>query len=152
MGATRVIARFVSVLDIMMILLGSLMIMLLHADLRRTRDRVNSEDTRNGPGTLAQMADLGFIYLYAGWEGEQNGRCYLLTPDGKIGREVSTSRPDDLQEIIKTRRQKNQVVLLLFSKDGWYSAWDQNKLDQLEKIWEVPVVPVYNAQLLERKK
>jgi len=147
MGATQVIARFVSLLDVMMILLGSLMIMLLYADLRRTRDRVRAEDTANGPETLAQMADLGFIYLYAGWEGEQNGRCYLLLPDGKIGREVSTSRPDDLQQIISARRQKNQVVLLLFSANGWYSEWDNERLDQLEKIWRVPVVPVYNARV-----
>ncbi len=119
MTATRVIARFVSLLDVVMILVGVLLIISLYADPCRRQDRSNAEANVVGPKTLAEMANLEFIYLYAGWKDEQNGRCYVLTRDGKIGKEVSTTRPDDLQRIMKARRQKNQVILLLFSENGF---------------------------------
>lgn len=142
MRATGVIVRFLSLLDVAFILLGVLMVILLHAEVRRT---VGQSDGQTG---LAALADVSFIYLYAGWRGEQDGRCYLLaSPDGEIEGEVRTDTDEDIQAIVKTRRQKNHVILLLFDSDGWFPSWTKEKLASLEETWKLKVVPVYNVRL-----
>jgi len=141
MRATGVIVRFLSLLDVAFMLLGVLMVTLIYADFQR---RTEMPEQKRG---LAEVADVGFIYLYAGWKGEQDGRCYLLSPDVKLGKEVRTDTPDDIREITSARERNNQVVLLLFSEDGWYSGWDAKKLADMEKTWGLKVVPVYNVPL-----
>lgn len=146
MRATGVLVRFLSLLDIALILLGILMITLLHTQLRSTpNQRVSTADS------LAELTDVDFVYLYAGWKGAENGRCYLLSGNREIGREVRTDTADDIQEVLTARRTQkeraNQVVMLLFSDDGWYSAWDAKRLAEIEQTWKVKVMPVYNVRL-----
>lgn len=148
MRATGVIARFLSLMDVGLILLGVLMVILMHADVRRRAAPIEK------PTGLAEVADVGFIYLYAGWQGEQNGRCYLLSsPNGGIEREVSTKTADDIKDILSKRERRNQVVMLLFSDDGWYSAWNPEKMAAIERTWNLKVIPIYNVRLprLEKK-
>lgn len=147
MKATGVIARFLSLLDIALILLGLLMITLMLAQLRSDAKQGNS--SADG---MAELANVDFVYLYAGWKGAENGRCYLLiSANGEIGREVRTDTADDIQEVLAARRTQkeraNQVVMLLFSDDGWYSAWDPKRLAGIEQTWKVKVVPIYNVRL-----
>lgn len=147
MRATGVIVRFLSLLDVGFMLLGVLMVILMHADVRRRTENIEE------PKGLAERANVGFVYLYAGWKGDQNGRCYLLnSPRGEVVREVRTDTPDDFQEITSARERKNQIVLLLFSDDGWYSAWDAKRLAEIEQTWNVKVVPVYNVPLSRLEK
>ena len=145
MKATGVIVRFMSLLDVALILLGVLMITLTQAQMRSVAKQGNS--SADG---MAELADVDFVYLYAGWKGEENGRCYLLSANCQIGREVRTDTPDDIQEVLTARRTQknraNQVVMLLFSDDGWYSAWDAKKLAAIEQAWQVKVIPVYNVR------
>jgi hypothetical protein len=144
--ATGVIVRFLSLLDVALILLGVLMITLMQAQMRSDAKQGNS--SADG---MAELADVDFVYLYAGWKGGENGRCYLLSANREIGREVRTDTPDDIQEVLTARRTKkdraNQVVMLLFSDDGWYSAWDAKRLAGIEQTWKVKVMPVYNVRL-----
>jgi len=144
--ATGVIVRFLSLLDVALILLGVLMITLMQAQLRSDAKQDNS--STDG---LAELADVDFVYLYAGWQGAENGRCYLLSANREIGREVRTDTADDIQEVLtarKTQKERaNQVVMLLFSDDGWYSAWDAKRLAGIEQTWKVKVMPVYNVRL-----
>ena len=146
MRATGVIVRFLSLLDVALILLGVLMIALMQAQLRSDVKRGQSP-----AGGLVELADVDFVYLYAGWKGPENGRCYQLGPNREIGREVRTDTAEDLKGILASRSairgRKNQVVMLLFSDDGWYSAWDAKRLNGIEQAWEVKVVPVYNVRL-----
>jgi len=141
--ATAVIVRFLSLLDIALILLGVLMITLMQTQLRDPPPPKN-----NG---IAQQADITFVYLLAGWEGKQNGRCYLLTDRLEFGQEVRTDTADDLHEILAKEKtvaeRNNEVVMLFFSDEGWYAAWDVNKLAEIEKIWKIKVIPIYNVQL-----
>lgn len=144
--ASGVIVRFLSLLDVALILLGVLMIALMQAQLRSD---VKPPTTPADP--MSALADLDFIYLYAGWRGPENGRCYLLTADGGLGQEVRTDTADDIQAILAASRAKtersNQFVILLFSDDGWYSAWDASRLATIERTWKVNVIPAYNVRL-----
>lgn len=146
MKATGVIARFLSLLDIALILLGVLMITLMQAQLRS-----NAKQGHSPADGMAELADVEFVYLLAGWKGAENGRCYLLSANREIGREVRTDTADDLQEVLAARRAQkergNQVVMLLFSDEGWYSVWDAKRLAEIEQIWKVKVTPVYNVRL-----
>jgi hypothetical protein len=143
--ATGVIVRFLSVLDVALILLGVRMITLMQAQLRS-----DAKQGRYPADGVAELADVDFVYLYAGWKGPENGRCYRLNADREVGAEVRADTADDIEEILEQRAQRerpNQVVMLLFSDDGWYSAWDAQKLAAVEQTWRVKVIPVYNVRL-----
>jgi len=149
MKVTSVIARFISLVDVVLILLGVLLLVLLHAQVRSQVQRSKSEDKRD---EIQKVAGLDFLYFYVGWKGPEKDRCYFLdTSHLKLGREVRTDTADDLQLILKARNPKgertNPVVLLLFSDEGWYSTWDSKRLAALEQTWKIKVVPVYNVRL-----
>jgi len=140
--ATGVIARFLSLLDIALILLGVLMVILMQAQLH-SGVKQGSNQVDGAPA----LADIDFIYVYAGWNGTENGRCYLLGDDRKIGQEIRTDTADDIQAVLSARKASNQVVMLLFSDEGWYSAWDGKRVAEIEQAWKIKVIPVYNVQL-----
>lgn len=144
--ATGVIVRFLSLLDVIILHLGVLMLALMHAQLRTEAKRDNSPTD-----AMSQLAHIDVVYLYAGWKGVENGRCYLLGSNRQIEREVRTDTMDDIQEVLKAKRAQkeraNPVVMLIFSDDGWYSAWDEKRLAGIEQTWKVKVMPVYNVRL-----
>lgn len=146
MKASNVIVRFISLLDVTLILLGVLMITLLHAQLRS-----ESQQGSSASDQVAALFDIDFIYIYAGWRDSENGKCFLLDKGWRIGREIRTDKPDDIQSILSARKAQkegsNQVVMLLFSDNGWYSLWNQEKILQIEQAWKVKIVPVYNVRI-----
>lgn len=142
MKATGVIGRFLSLLDVALILLGVLMIILMQAQLSSGV----KQGTNQADGVSA-LADIDFIYVYAGWNGTENGRCYLLGADRKIGQELRTDSADDIQAVLSARKASNQVVMLLFADEGWFSAWDGRRVAEIEQAWKIKVIPVYNVRL-----
>jgi hypothetical protein len=144
--ATNVIGRFLSLLDVALILLGVLMIVLMHAQPRTPRPPISPVDD----GSDADK-DVGVVFAYAGWKDDEAGRCFLLDDVWKIVREIRTNSSHDIQQILAERKPPSahgeQVVLLLFSGDGWYSDWDEKKLAEIRMKWNVNVVPVYNVPL-----
>jgi hypothetical protein len=148
MRVTSIIARFISLVDVVLILLGVLLLVLLHAQVR-TQVQRPKEDKRD---EIQKVAGLDFLYFYVGWKGPEKDRCYFLdTSNLKLGREVRTDTADDIQLILKARNPKgertNPVALLLFSDEGWYSTWDSKRIAALEQTWKIKVVPVYNVRL-----
>jgi hypothetical protein len=149
MRATGVIVRFLSLLDVFLVLFGVMLIALLHA-----RGKSAAQGAKGADNSLRAAVDLDFIYVFAGWKGDQNGRCYVVGANRKVGtEEVRTDTAADIQRIMANQAAKNggtnQLVLLLFSDDGWDSAWDAKKIQALEKTWNVKVVPVYNVRLAQ---
>jgi hypothetical protein len=146
MRATGVIVRFLSLLDVFLVLFGVLMIAVLHAQLQGA-----AKETKTPTDALGEVADVDFIYLFAGWRRQESGRCYLLGPNQEVLREVRTDTADDIREILAARaadrERKNQLVMLLFGDDGWYAGWDSKKLEGIEQAWRIKVVPVYNVRL-----
>ncbi len=146
MRATGVIVRFLSLLDVAIILLGIFLLAIAQAQIRAPKKKVSAAGE-----AVRQAVANRFIYLYAGTQGEENGKAYLLGPDGRRLREVRTNVPDDLQQILKettTRNDSgNRVVLLLVSPLGFDTMWPPSRLAQMEKTWGVTVVPLYNVKL-----
>lgn len=146
MRASSVIVRFLSLLDVALLLLGILMVVLAHSQLR-------SDEAKQGSASL-DRADLAvpvdFIFVYAGWRGEQNGKCYLLGRNGKPGKELRTDSAADIRNIStgphgKERRKK--VVILVFPDDGWFSAWDEKKISAIKEAWGLDLFPLYKVPL-----
>ena len=150
MRATGVIVRFLSLLDVTLILLGVLMVALMHSQPRRP------STPENGPREIDKLGGFNlptaFLYLYAGWRGDQDGRCFELDPaTGKMGPGVRTDTDDDIGRISPGGAGLTRVVMLLFDEQGWYSGWDAKKLDEIEQAWKLKVVPVYNVGLPKDK-
>lgn len=147
MRATSVFVRFLSLLDVSLVLLGVLMLALTQAQLRSSA----GPDGRQAE-SLPELAGLELICLYAGWEGSQKGRCFLLNSKGEVGREVRTDTSTDIEEVLgvspQAKERKSQVVLLFFVSNGWYSDWPESRLSSIEKTWKVRVMPVYNVNPL----
>jgi hypothetical protein len=144
MRASGVIVRFLSLLDVALILLGFLMITLMQAQLRSSVTATTDEP--------AALANLGFVYLYV--SEQEPDKCRLLGPDREVLEEVRTDTPDDLRKLLSLRagdrRRKNDVVVILFSQGAWTSSWTAERFAQLRRTWGVEVVPVYNVRLERR--
>jgi hypothetical protein len=144
--ATGVICRFLSLLDVVLILLGLLMILLTQAQFQ-ARKGTPAAGTAEG---LQGIAAVDFIYLYAGTYGEERGRCYLVGPDRKLLREVRTDTADDLRRVLPPaagQDRPNRVIMLLVSDKGFDSMWDSKRLAAMEKTWGYKVIPIYNFNL-----
>lgn len=155
MRATSVICRFLSLLDVALILLGMLMIVLTQAQLRArppAPDPVESRDSLE-PSAAANRAReaIDFAYFYAGTRGAERGRCYQLGPQLELLREIRTDVADDARLAFDLApgggRKSNRAVMLLISDEGFDSMWSRQRLAELERAWGVKVVPVYNARL-----
>ena len=150
MRATGVLVRFLSLLDVALILLGVLMIALMHAQI----DAPAKRDPRPA-GEIAAVADVNFVYLFAGWrEHVDKGKFFLIGHNFEIGREISAETADDIRAILESQPgsqgRRNQVVMLLCDDDGWYNYLDAAKLRELEAVWDVNVVPISNVKLPQR--
>lgn len=144
MKFSGVIVRFISLLDITLILLGVFMLALMQTTLTKTPIKGGGEEAT----TVVDQVNI--IYLYAGWKGEQEGKCYLLDEKMKVDRTISTAAKDDIQAVVKARRgesKSNDLVMLLFDADGWFDSWPDKKLGELENNWGVKVVPIYNIKI-----
>ena len=145
MKSSGVIVRFLSLLDVALILLGVLMLALMQTTVSSQQQTSAAESN-----DVSAIDQVNFIYLYAGWKGEQKGHCYLLGQDMKIDRKVSTTSNEEIQAIIAERRDTDKstdVVMLLFDSDGWFASWPDRKINGLEDVWGVKVVPIYNVSI-----
>jgi hypothetical protein len=137
LNTSSVLVRFLSLLDITLILLGVLIVVLMQTSVTPAGASVNSE----AASTSTLKDQITFLNLYAGWQGEQQGRCYLLDESMKVGDEVSTTTDSDIKRLIG--RRQNVVVLLARDKEGWAVTWDQAFIEQLESIWKVQITEVF---------
>lgn len=139
MRATGVIARFLTLLDVALILLGIFLLAIAQAQLRVPERKLS--------GAIASR----FVYLYAGTQGDENGKCYQLSPEGRVMGEVRTDVPDDVQQLLKQanpgQESGNRVVLLVISPLGFDTRWPPSRLAEMEKVWGVKVVPLYDLNL-----
>ena len=138
MKATGVIARFVSLLDIVLVLLGLLMIVLT-----QTQPQTPSQAADD---LGAAAADVEFIYLVAGF-GPRQGRVYLLGPGGRPGKEIQTDNSEEIDRLRNMSPNSNQIFVLMYSKDGWFAEWDDARRAALDKAWKASVVHIYNVEL-----
>ena len=170
-SVSNVVVRFMSLLDVALILVGVLMLMLIQSSPRSLAGREDAVSwAAGGAAESAEtsrqvIADqIRLVYVYAGWRGDRDGRCFELTPTMKIGREISVGSDRDIRRLIaRTDSRGNSrgggrregrgddsttaVVVLLFERDGWFPSWTAEKIQSLRQVWGVDVVPLYNARL-----
>ena len=149
--AAGVIARFLSLLDVTLILLGVLMLTLAQASLNKpppptdVGDKVKEKDKR------LQSSNVNFIYVFVGGQAAEKGKLYLLKPDLKRGQEVSETNPQDIEAVKKlnkdTKKNGNQVVMLLFDDNSFHSDWPSERIDKLKKTWKTDIISIYEFKL-----
>lgn len=152
MKAANVIRRFLSLLDVALLLLGLLMVTLTQTQLQAEKE-AGEQAQLAADLSLARAAGLDFVYLLAGTSGAESGHCFLLGPDRQPIREIRTDRPDDLQwELTRQaagRMGQTAIVMLVVSDKGFDSMWSAARLAQMERTWGVKIVPLYNTRLDE---
>ena len=145
MRATGVISRFLSLLDVALLLLGMLMLTLTQAQLRAKVGQATASEELTG------IAQVDYVYLFAGTYGEQRGRCYALGPKQQLLREVRTDVADDIEllldEPVPGANPQTRAVMLLISGRGFDSMWDAERISAMEDIWGLKIIPIYNIDL-----
>jgi hypothetical protein len=126
-----VVVRFISLLDVTLVLVGVLLIVL-------TQTSEGRDDNPDTPITFG--LEINVIYFYGDWEGDQKGKVYLLDESWKSVKEVDTNSPEDIDQVIKTRglnvRSDNVLLILLTNRDGWYGkAFGKKHLEKIAEVW-----------------
>ena len=95
---------------------------------------------------LASQLLRGLTLVYAETaKGPNFDRCFLLTDDGKPGKEiplVATKHPSDIPEIAP-----GMTVVVLISGAGFDSRWTRKRIAEIESTFEIRVIPLYNIDL-----
>lgn len=145
MRATSVICRFLSLLDVALILLGVLMVMLVQVQLRGANRQAATAVRSTSDGIVA----VDFFHVYAGTHGEERDKCYQVGPNRNRIREIRTDSAEGLPWSVtpQGQDQPNQVVMLLISDRGFDSMWGAERLSQMEKTWGRKIIPIYNFSL-----
>ena len=144
MRATGVVSRFLSLLDVILLFLGILMVAMMQASLTD-----QESVTPDSEQSIESKAGMDFIFLYAGWKDSQAGKCYLMEKDMRIGKEIRTDTKTDIEELAldsKRRKKTNLIVFLVLSKSGWHDSWQGERIKEIEKIWGMTIIKLYNVE------
>ena len=151
-GSGKAIARFLSLLDVVLLLLGYFVIAARHQTAetltRVVRAELAGEPLEQVPtgrklAEITRVFGLEFVILYAGW-GERAGQVYHVIdgdwnrPD--YGRAVQSVRDLGTEDAGRT------IILLVFDPNGWYSdgRWTDTRLAELRnRLAPSLVVNVY---------
>jgi len=129
MKTSGVLVRFLSLLDVTLVLLG--VVLLLLVSMAKTIADSN-QDTK---AELGKLLGKEIEFLYAGWKKEQKGKCYRLNEDLTIGDSVDMNGG----EWLKNKAGKEKVVALVIEKGAWTSAWVPSRISSLEKKWNTKI-------------
>ena len=145
MRATGVVSRFLPLLDVALILLGLLMIVMMQASLTD-----QESVTPDSEQSIESKAGLDFIFLYAGWKDAQAGKCFLMEKDMRIGKEIRVDSKVDIDELAldskRSKKTKNLIVFLSYSKLGWFDLWPPKRIAEIEKLWGITINQLYAVE------
>ncbi len=157
MDFKSVICRFVPLLDVVLMMLGVLVFVMAFAQVKQQEKERFAETTarletpEDDPElvyqrVLANQLIRGLTLVYAETaKGSNFDKCFLLDVDGKPRKEISlttTPHPSDVPEITP-----GMTVVLLISGAGFDSRWTRKRIENIEKTFEVRIVPLYNIDL-----
>ena len=145
MRATGVVSRFLPLLDVALLLLGLLMIVMMQASLTD-----QESVTPDSEQSIESKAGLDFIFLYAGWKDAQAGKCFLMEKDMRIGKEIRVDSKVDIDELALdskiSKKTKNLIVFLSYSKLGWFDLWPPKRIAEIEKLWGITINQLYAVE------
>ena len=157
MDFKSVICRFVPLLDVVLIMLGALVVVMAYAQVEHQVKERFAETTAQleAPDQdpelvyqrfLANQLIRGLTLVYAETaRGANFDKCFLLDTAGKPRKEIplaTTPHPSDIPEITP-----GMTVVVLISGAGFDSRWTPRRIENIEKTFEVRVVPLYNVDL-----
>lgn len=95
---------------------------------------------------LANQLLRGLVLVYAETaQGANFDRCFLLDESGRPKKEIpltTTRHPNDIPEILP-----GMTVVVLISGAGFDSRWTRKRIAEIETVFEIRVVPLYNIDL-----
>ena len=152
MDVSRVMARFLPLMDLSILLLGMFLIVLSIAKFNEfkslspvltaevTEESVTPPDLKKAilKETLNTMEFLPIYGCCNSANGRVAGHCYLLDPNLMPGKEIRMDAADDLQKIIKDsgfNEENLPIICLVTGKGAWDAHWDANTIQNLESTW-----------------
>jgi hypothetical protein len=134
--SSSVICRFLSLLDVTLILLGMMMIVIAQAQMR-----AESAGATSGGLPVAET-----LYLYAGTFGAERGRVYPLGPDRRprLDRPVRLDTAEDVRPLWRDPTGPRLILLLVDTTRAFDSMWDDARMTAMEKAWGARIVRVYD--------
>lgn len=152
MNVSRVMARFLPLMDLSIILLGMFLIVLSIARFNEykskspvlTSEITNKRDTQADLKTeiLKQTLNtMEFLPVYGCCKSENgrlDGRCYRFDPSLTVSKEeISMDTDEGIRKIIEENKfsKENIIICLITGKGEWDAAWDAETIKKLELTW-----------------
>lgn len=142
MKTSGVLVRFLALLDVTLVLLG--VVLLLLVSIAKNVSETN-RDTRT---ELGKVIGKEIEFLYAGWKGEQRGKCYKLSEDLQVGEAVDM----DGGEWLKNKAGKEKAVAIVLEKGAGTGAWTQMRISSLESKWNTRIAVFTDIDLRKDDK
>ncbi len=147
MRITNILARFLSLMDIALLLLGLFIVLLVSARYSENGDR-SQKNMSGEKGTAIRefiKNNLGPIYLYACCEGEHKNHCQLMDEEFVPGREIDIESDRDIKQLIEEQKPLNPIIFLITQPGDFDYFWDEKQKD-IEDKWNHSIIRIRNAK------
>ena len=157
MKTTNILARFISLMDISLLLLGIFIVLIAaarytKAEAKKSANASSDEISMSEVLDKAASDNMTLIFLYAGCSGNRKGHCYTLEDGFISGREIDTKTDSDLRDLLKERRAVNPIIFLVSETGAWDIDWPEKRLHEIEKNWNEKVIRIVNVPFETKKK
>ena len=146
MNISRILARFLSLMDVTLLLLGFFIILVAAANLSQETEREKEKQTSHlsgGSGWSFIKGGREPIWLFAECDGPNRNKCFVLNNDLSLGDEVDQNSNTDIRRLTEPVKARGEtpLIILVSEKGAFDGHWD-NTLESIEKIWGYPVMRV----------
>lgn len=148
MRVSRVLGRFLSLTDVVMILLG---VLVISVGTTPQNQAVPLPVPTEIPESGVDENAFNIVFLIA----SEEGKFFFLDSQKKEKIEVRTNTPVDIENIFKKKEMgqkkiKSRIVVLLIDDVFWFTKWNEKKRNDLRKIWNTtPLVFIDNFKFKE---
>ncbi len=144
MNISRILARFLSLMDITLLLLGFFIILVAAANLSQEAERSKEKQVSHLSGESGWSFIKGGrepVWLFAECEGPNRNKCFLLNEDLTLGAEVDQQSKTDIQRLTEPIKAQGHVplVILVSEKGAFDNYWDDS-LKSIEERWDCSVM------------
>ncbi|MBO7725096.1 MAG: hypothetical protein J6S40_01380 [Thermoguttaceae bacterium] len=151
MNISRVLARFLSLMDVTLLLLGFFIILVAAANLSQENQRAKEKQTSRLSGESGWNFIKGGrepIWLFAECEWPNRNKCFVLNNDLSLGDEVDQNSDTDIRRLTAPIEAQGvaPLIILVFEK-GVHDHYWSSSLETIEKKWGYPVMCAYDIPL-----
>ncbi|MDO5581202.1 MAG: hypothetical protein Q4G69_08700 [Planctomycetia bacterium] len=162
MRYTNILARFLSLLDVAIMLVGLFVVLLalarfqdeqkkIDAAEKEQKDRIERMESASMVNTVLENSKMPIIMIEGDCR-DQNGQCFLLNKDYTRGREIAANHRGDIEDLIPSGSNQIPVVFFITKEGAWDTAWTDEKFANMEKTWKCKIVRVLNFRFPEPLK